>query len=182
MTTYIYQLCLALLALPIACATMSVFDEATPGADLGSLSVFAWEGGRVVSDELIEGVHTGLVPMIEEVLLQELAGRGFRRDRETADFRVSFLLSIEQAILKTTLRDFDDGPRGRLGGGSAHDIEYEFAYDEGTLAVELRNVEDGSLIWRGWAQAAVESNSTPTARRKRIREAISRILARLPAP
>ena len=180
--TYIHQFCLALLALPIACVTMSVFDESSPGADLGSLSVFAWEGGRVVGEELIEGAHNGLVPMIEEILLQELAGGGFRRDRETADFRVSFLLSIEQAILKTTLRDFDDTPRGRFGGGGAQDIEYEYAYDEGTLAVELRNVEDSSLIWRGWAEAAVDWNSTHTERRKRIREAISRILDRLPSP
>ena len=78
--TYIHKLCLALLALPIACATMSVFDEATPGADLGSLSVFAWDGGRVVGEQLIEGANNGLVPMIEEVLLQELADGGFRRE------------------------------------------------------------------------------------------------------
>ena len=49
-----------IVGLAIACASMSVHDETMPGADLASLSAFAWQGGQVVTEELIEGARSGL--------------------------------------------------------------------------------------------------------------------------
>jgi len=169
-----------LVGLTLACASIAIHDEATPGADLGSLSVFAWEGGRVESEERIEGARSGLEPMIEEILLEALVARGYRRDADAADFRVSFQLRIEQEVFQTTLRDFDDRPRGRLGGGGSRDVQVEYPYDAGTLTVELRDVGEGALLWRGWAEGAVEPGVTAAERRERIRQLISRILDRLP--
>lgn len=173
---------LSIVGVALGCANVAIHDEVTPGADLGSLSMFAWDGGRVETEERIEGARSGLEPMIEEILLEALAARGYRRDADAADFRVSFQLRIEEQVFQTTLRDFDDGPRGRLGGGGgARDVQVEYPYDAGTLTVELRDVRDGALLWRGWAEGAVEPGMTATERRERIRQLISRILDRLPS-
>ena len=172
--------CAVLLVLAACAAGITVHDESAPDTNLTSLRAFVWDGGQVVR-KVVAGVDTGtrLEALVDRALLEALAERGYRRSPEQADFRVSYSVIVEQKVTATELPEFESPRLGDRGGFSRSET-HEFVYDEGTLSIELRDPDSRELLWRGWAQAEVTLDASAEEREARAREAIRRLLERLP--
>jgi hypothetical protein len=171
-----------MLVLTACVANIAVHGESAPGANLTSLHTFAWDGGRVIRRELVAGAASNLEGIVDRALLEGLAARGYRRNSEQANFRVSYTVVVEENVVETTFRKFESPRIGDRGGMRGREIPIEFVYDEGTLSIELRDAESRELVWRGWAEAEVKLDASAEERGVRVREAIRLLLERLPAP
>jgi hypothetical protein len=173
--------CAAILVLTACAASIVVHDEPAPGTNLTSLHTFAWDGGRVIRREFAAAAASNLEGIVDRALLEGLAARGYRRNSEQANFRVSYTVVVEEKVVETTFREFESPRLGDRGRGG-REIPIEFVYDEGTLSIELRDAESRELVWRGWAEAEVKLDASAEERGVRAREAIRLLLERLPAP
>jgi hypothetical protein len=57
---------------------------------------------------------------------------------------------------------------------------YTYYYEEGTLILDIVDVKEHQLVWRGTAKAVVDENATPEQRQARIDQAVSMILDKYP--
>jgi hypothetical protein len=144
------------------------------------LHTFAWDGGRVIWREIVTGANSNLEGIVDRALLEGLSARGYRRNSEQANFRVSYTVVVEEKVVETPLPKFESPRVGDRGGLGGREMRHEFVYDEGTLSIELRDAVSRELVWRGWAQAEVTLDSSAEERGVRAREAIRLLLERLP--
>jgi hypothetical protein len=89
---------------------------------------------------------------IQGAIERNLAARGFERAAATAipDVRVHFHAVIDRRIAASELD-------ARSGYCSRNDCQTGISeYEEGTLVVDMIDVQTNRLVWRGWARDSVE--------------------------
>lgn len=97
---------------------------------------------------------------LKATLGEHLAARGYRpANNEKPDLWVSYYVGSKT-----------------IGPGTA---AVNFV-NRGQLVVDLLDPERGDRLWRGTAQADIDTQDTPEARDKRIQEAVQRMIADLP--
>ena len=103
-----------------------------------------------------------------------LAGRGFERvSSGAADFVVHFHASVVQDI------DVDEVDRQR--GYCPEAGCKPFAYDSGTLVLDVVDSRTGKIVWRGWAESSFEGLvDNQSWLEERIDIAVERIIAKMP--
>jgi hypothetical protein len=70
---------------------------------------------------------------------------------------------------------------GRKRTGVAYGAGAYQEFEEGAMIIDFVNPKTDRLLWRGSAQARVNDTSDPAQRRKRIEEAVNRILEKFPS-
>ena len=159
------------------CATMTVSSHVQSGIDFGPYRTFDWGP----ADALPTGdPRLDQDPFFKDHLMgaveKQLAGRGYERSSAgTPDLLIHYHASINQRL-----------------DVSGADREYGYCYDDackawvvdyeaGTLVLDIVDTRTNRVIWRGWAQDSVEDvlNNRDRMTRK-INEAVTRMLARLP--
>ena len=103
-----------------------------------------------------------------------LTDRGYVRDTSgAADLLVHFHASVAQ--------DIDVVAADRSAGFCAQDACRPFAYDNGTLLMDLVDARTRALAWRGWAESSIDGVvDNQRWLEQRIDAAMARVTARMP--
>lgn len=117
-------------------------------------STFDWWRGGETPRPPAEQPDESLDRLVRESVEAELAALGFQK--RSSDGAPDFMVSLHLG------RGFQPSPRG--------------PEDRGTLAVEVFDGPSGRLLYRGWADAAVDPTLTPEVRKARLRHAVHEVI------
>jgi hypothetical protein len=167
-------------SVPGCAARMSVGSHVAAGLDVGQYRTFDWGP----ADSLPAGdPRLEQNPLFQDHVLgsveRRLAGRGLTRAaiNDQPDLLVHYHAVVSRRLDVNRIDDdygycFDDDCRVRV-------VEYE----QGTLVLDVVDAHTNKVIWRGWAQEAVDSLLKDDDRMARqIDEAVERMLSRFPLP
>jgi hypothetical protein len=97
-----------------------------------------------------------------------------------ADVRIGYLLVLEDAVDSQTMYE-SSAPDWRYRTyGPATTTTRTTLFTTGTLVIDVFDVEEKALVWRGAAEGQVKQNQDPEKKRERIEEAVRKILAEFP--
>lgn len=173
---------LAVFAFLVSCASIQVSSDFDSSADFSSLKTWGWSPAapKIFGDDprlSNELIHARVKRAVDEALMQ----KRFKRVDSGADFLVHYALSIQEKIRANTI--YDDSP-SYLGHGRiaipAPPQTYVTEYDEGTFLLDVLTPE-GSVIWRGTAQGALDEREiSQEERAARARATAVRVLESFP--
>jgi len=161
------------------CATMNVSSHVERGLDVSRYHTYDWGPAdalpagdpRLEQDPFFQDHLRGAVE-------KAMAGRGFEWSTVNApDLLVHYHANIPERIDVDRL----DVQRGYCGGNGC-DVP-TVQYEAGTLVIDVIDARTNRLIWRGWAQSAVQGmlgNQDTMARQ--INEAVARMFGKFPKP
>ncbi len=180
-------ICVLLFTSLAGCSTIKVSIDHDSSEDFSRFKSFDWlsevqqpTGDRRIDDPLLDS-------RVRAAVEDEMAANGYKRVTDgSADFLIGYhaarygILSVEGMNLRYgygsgwgwgIIRAWDPGP-----GPKAH-TRY---YDEGSLILDFVTPHEKRLIWRGAARAEINEAASPKTKRKRINEAVKRMLAQFP--
>jgi Domain of unknown function (DUF4136) len=161
-------------ALFAGCATLAVHSYARRDVDLRQYRTFAWDASAAVatgdprldSNEIFDA-------RVRTAVERELEARGFEKTSATPDLLVHYHAIVAQKI--------DAADPDRPGAACAGEDCAPYVYDAGTLFVDLLDARTRALLWRGWAEGAVDGAiDDQDWMEARIDESVTRILQRVP--
>jgi Domain of unknown function (DUF4136) len=131
-------------------ATMTVGSHVEPAAGFSSYQTFAWDA----PDALPAGdprLTTNIFfrDHVEGAVEKQLAMRGLRQVTALPDLRIHYHANI-QARFEVGLDH-----QYAASSGSAEPQLAEF--EQGTLVVDVMDARTSRLVWRGWAQDAIDA-------------------------
>ena len=164
-----------------ACSSITAESNFNAGTDFSNYKSFAF-----ISDTpLLVGQTAPISPFFEGRAMRAaqgaLSAKGYEfvDDRENADFVVSFTIGGREKLRVTNYPSQPHGPADWRWGGPIHTEVDVRNYTEGTLAIDIFDVESREPVWHGWAtkiiSAADRRNPTPV-----INDAIKAILEDFP--
>jgi hypothetical protein len=176
MKTTKYLMTLTLITLITAillagCSTISVNQDYDPGYDFSKLKTF---GFIPISPEA--GIDQLNANRFGDAIKNELTAKGYTIS-ENADFGVAILFG-KQTKTNVTSYGYGYGPYwGRYGGTTNIDVSQ---YDEGTLIIDVIDMNKKELVWRGTGTGVINPNATVEERTANINNAVAQILAQFP--
>jgi hypothetical protein len=168
---------LTLLCMPAllgGCATLKVNSYLERGADLSRYRTFDWGARDTFStgDPRLDN-NPFFENRVKSQVESGLAARGYSKTA-TPDVRVHIHASVNQRIDVNGLDALTatcDAPECR-----------PFVHDAGTLVIDLVDPATSRIVWRGWADETLDGAiDNQRWMEQRIDQAVSKILARLPA-
>jgi hypothetical protein len=172
-TGRIVSVTVAVLALA-GCASLNVSSYVERGVDVRQYRTFGWGP--------TEGLSTGDPRLDNNRFFDErvrttveagLAGRGFEKADDAPDLLVHYHASVTQRI---DAREID-----REYGTCENDSCRPYVYEAGTLVVDLLDPRTKKLVWRGWAEGAIDGVIDDQAwMEQKVGEVVARILEQLP--
>jgi hypothetical protein len=183
-------LAVAALATLTACFSVQVNHDFNPKADFAALQTFDWmpESDHQSDSSAADDLRERRFRTATEAYLTE---KGFRKVTSGADFVVGYHLTVENEVDFQTVNTYW-GPRwdyggmypdyygGYYGGGMAPTRSTARGYLQGTLIIDIFDVESEELVWRGVGEAQMEPDWTPQERDQNSRKAVRAILAAFP--
>lgn len=161
------------------CSSIRVWTETDPRASFEGLATYDW---ATVSQSVASDPHAEnpiLDARIRRAVDDELAARGFEQVASgTPDFLVGYHAAIEE---KLSVRYVDDyygysyTYRGRAPRASY------YAYEEGTLILDVSLPDPKRLIWRAIARAEVSPGRSQEQGDRRLAEAVRKMFDQFPA-
>ncbi|MBW2293170.1 MAG: DUF4136 domain-containing protein [Deltaproteobacteria bacterium] len=165
----------------LSCSTVRVETDYDPETDFGSLQTYAWmpDPPAVSSDPLL---HNSLLDSrVRSAVDRALAAKGIRKvSAEEASFLVNYYISLEHKIRVDSIPVSNYGYRGAGWRGGLLIEARVHQYDEGTLILDVVDPQKNELLWRGSGSTQAGKTSTPEARKKKIDEIVSKLLATFP--
>jgi hypothetical protein len=164
------------LLLAAGCSGITVSTDHDTSADFSALKSWSWypeEPPPPGSPDISPLVLSRIRASLEE----ELKARGYAEaTRETADFLVAYRAAVHERIeaYPTTSVGYGWGPSYAVTTTSV------YAYDEGTLVVDVIDRKTKNLVWRGIARKAVDRNASAEQRDANIRKAVRALLEEFP--
>jgi len=160
--------CLCALVLIVSCAssTNPGKNEAIPGVDISGFSTYDWiDEARHESEEAERLMER--FPRVDAIVTNTvdslLQTRGYRKSSSNPDFRVTYLLVVEDRQVWTRnqrrVREFR----------------------EGSLVLDFIDPATDEIIWSGVEEDLVEEERMPQQRRRVVERGLQRILERVPA-
>jgi hypothetical protein len=170
------------LGLAAGCSSFAVNSDFDQSANFADYQTFNFISDKPLLVADIAGASPLLPGRLMKAARKELTAKGFRfvDDRASADFVISFTLGARDKIrvtsYPTTYR------RGAYVGGWGAPYYNEVDvrnYTEGTLSIDLFDVQTRKPVWHGWAVKSITSadreNPEPL-----INEIVEAILAEFP--
>ena len=170
-----------------ACATVHTQHDYDPNADFSHWRTYAWypSGPSTTGDPRLDNplLHERIVAAVD----QDLGARGFAPKQDgTPDFFVNYHLSSQQRMdVRTINQSYANGPYGRRWGragwgGVGWTETVVDQYEEGTLVIDLIDVAESRLVWRGAGSRRLANNPDPSRTTQRVNDAVGEILAAFP--
>ena len=150
------------------CASMSIGSYVDRSADLSRYRTYGWAppDQRATGDPRLDN-NPFFEQRLQTDVAQRLDERGFQQAGDP-DLLVYYHVSVGERI---------DG----FGYCDAGGCE-PFVYDFGTIVLDLVDRRVNRLVWRGWASGSMDGAiDNQDWMERRIDEAVTRIMARLPA-
>ncbi len=169
-----------------ACSSMTINHDWDPSAvdRFPDYQSWGWlprrgdiqtDPGRRVNAEFVKA-------RVEISIENRLAQQGF----ETAtagdpDFWIGYHIGLNTQVEVTHVNTYwGYGWGGWYGGGVRMSTPVVNQYEQGTLIIDIVDVEEKALVWRGTAEAEVYPDMTPQERQDRLDDAVKRILEQFP--
>ena len=165
------------------CSTLRVTTDHEPSAlrTMASYGSYGWLPRPETEDPELH--NSLLATRVESAVDIELGAKGFRRiDAEKPDFRVGWHASVEGRVDVSTVNNYygyGHSSWAASGSGASADT-FVRQIEEGTLILDVVDVQSGQLVWRGTAQADVSMDDSLEKREQRIREAVRKLLQDFP--
>ena len=160
----------ALLLLLAGCSSIATSFDFDPDADFAKLKSYAWRG---------QSKNDAFSPLVYERIVsagdRELAAKGYRKVAGNPDFHVAAHGRTDRRVQVT---DFGYDPWYR-GGVSGVDV---YEYDEGTLIVDIVDVAQKKLVWRGTARKTLSQNPDAEETTKTVDDVMAKLFADFPPP
>ena len=158
-----------------ACAAIHVNSYAVRGADFNRYRTYGFAPADQVStgDPRLDN-NPFFNERMQADIDKQLAARGFEKTASpTPDLLIHYHASFTwQVDVNGIDREF-----GYCRSGDC----LPFAYEAGTLTVDLVDAGTSSLVWRGWAECGVDGViDNQTWLEQKVDDAVTRILAQLP--
>jgi hypothetical protein len=168
------------LGLMNSCASISVEHEFDPEADFRSYESFDWmpaESRRVSLRARNPMVET----RIRDAIAAELRSKGLRPSSSgEPDVRIGYLLVLEDGVDSQTIYEGDAADWRYRTYGPARATTTNKAFTVGTLVIDVFDVDEKALVWRGAAEGQVDQTRSPEDQRERIFDAVQKILRNFP--
>jgi hypothetical protein len=162
----------------VGCSGLSYNSDFDPQVDFSGYSTYAW-----VEDLDADAVESrGVDPLDEKRVIaavdQQLSARGYRKVTSgTADFAVHFYVTTQE---KVDVNSYYTGwgYYGWYGGTQT----YVRQWTQGTLVVDVLDINEKDLAWRGWVTGAVDdfARKTPEQKTQDINRLVAGILKGFP--
>jgi len=165
-----------------ACSGITVSQDYEKGYDFSGLKTYAWKAN--VDDEYGLKDNDLMDKRIRTAIESALKAKAYAQiDDGTADFYVSYHLSIEQKISSSNVSGgiaLGRSSYGRFGGvgiSTGTDIR---TYDQGTMLIDFTDAGSDQLIWRGISTQVVSEHSDPESSTEMINETVDKVLQQFP--
>jgi hypothetical protein len=160
-----------------------VFDKT---ADFARYDTYEFKPGRALSTrEPLE--NKTLDQQITTAILDELAERRGREDKENPDVYVTYFFGLEN---KTWVNRFD-AFEPYQSAGSQNDPEFGQVFEyrptvsanwKGVLVIDLIDAAGNKLVWRAYCTSDIKKPLAPEKRVSLIREAVRKAFEKYPPP
>lgn len=158
---------------------MSVSSHVQSGLDITKYHTYDWgPADAFPTGDLRLDSNPVFQDQVQGAVERHLAGRGLERSASgDPDLLVHYHANISERIdVNRTEREY-----GYCQGVDCD--AWVIQYEAGTLVIDIVDARTKRLIWRGWAQDSVDGVlDNPERMRRKIEEAVSRMLARFPRP
>lgn len=155
---------------------LSVHTDTDPDYDLWSYKTFDW-GRKVNIEDPDNPIYYNELndKRIKTAVLKEMTERGYFISEDNPDLLVHYHIIVEdQSTIIPDRFDYMYGPYWTGMNGNL------YTYKLGTLIIDIMDTDDKHLIWRGWAEAFVDRETTPRQVNKLIKEAIDKMFKKFP--
>jgi len=175
---------LTVLAIFIGCSGIEVSQDYDVAADFSNLKKFDWYLAKQKKTGDLRVDNSLLDSRIREAVDRSLAQKGYQRIFQGApDFYVGYKYGIFSRIGServSTGIGFGFGGSGSFGGigiGTGSNVR---EYYEGMLVIDITDIINRKLLWRGTGTRRVSRHSDPEKTTKEVNESVERILAQFP--
>ena len=145
------------------------FDRSAPFA---RFKTYTWVKGTPVNDALND-------KRIVSAIDSQLAAKGFTRAAESgaADVLVAYHASFDKNL---QINGFSSGWGGYRFGGTRTGRATLDEVTVGTIAVDLVDASNKTIVWRGLASGELDPHAKPEKREKNIQKAAARLFKNYP--
>ncbi|MEZ0469176.1 DUF4136 domain-containing protein [Luteimonas salinilitoris] len=179
--TRLFGLCM--LALLAGCATgPRITAEADPRADFSSYRSYAFYSPLAIEKH---GYATATSEAAKAAVRRQMESRGYVHDAENPDLWVNINAYLERRTDVSSVPTVDYAYYYSYRSRAYFAVPYwgerthVYRYTEGTMNIDLVDVDENRLVWEGIAVGRV-SNLEPEERNARIDATVTEIFARYP--
>jgi uncharacterized protein DUF4136 len=159
------------------CHPVTIKTDHNRTANFAALRTYAWQPGAKLDtgDPRFDSVQ--IDREIRAVVDTALAAKGLRKtESASVDVLVGYRAAMESGSSTVTRqRQFGDTDAS-WGFVGSNTVDFE----SGTLVLEMTDPNTRQMLWRANASAVVIEQATSTERRKRIREAVQKMIDKFP--
>lgn len=174
MKAIVQLLIVAIIVAIVGCASVSIRTDHDPNADFTKYKTWNFPANV---DEFAVGVikanpfvHKEMLRIIEDAMV----AKGYVKTVGDPDMFVVYQVTTQE---KTQVSTYSSGYGwGYSGWGVGYTDVRVDQYTEGTLILDLVDVEEEDLIWRGWATGTIEDKPNI----KRLEDVVKGMLAQFP--
>lgn len=167
------------------CGTVKTSSSTAPGANLSGYHTFSFAETKTVSGQSASA--PAVDTWVQRAIRQELEQRGLHL-AQPADLLVCMYLGRATKTMHKANPSLDTGSMGsdlRTYYGLIYDdtwsTQRQVPYKEGTLLVQVVDVQANRAVWEGTATGVIYTNETPAQVQGRLREAVSGMFKTFPA-
>lgn len=159
------------------CSTLHVESDWNHHARFDALRTWDWLPARAGSGDLPGSAQPVLDARVRRAVAEGLAARGFPRDPAVPTFWVHPLAAVEDVVAAEAAHFYSMTPEWmRPALRSTHAVRGQ----RGVLVVDVIDPASRTLLWRGTVNGAVDAEASLAARDRRLRQAVTRVLAGFP--
>ena len=162
------------------CAGLTVQHDYDPGADFSDYRTFSWISDRPVLIINPQMNNPMVQQQIPRIVRESLEARGYRfeKDREKADFVLSFTLGSRQGL---TVNHYP-GPYSRTWQMQQSPVYDEVKdYADSGLAIDIFDVGTRKPVWHGTGSKNVTGRDQADIEAL-VRQIVNAVLAKFPPP
>ena len=162
----------------VSCSSVSVKYDYDPAIDFSKFKSFGWKDVEIPNDAMAK--NQLLAKRVKEAVIKELETKGYTySESDEVDFAV-----VAHAGTKERMQITDWGSYGWYSPwwgpyGGRVDVSQ---YTEGTLVIDIVDMQEREMAWRGLATGTVDESPNPERAQARMDDIVSRILVNFPPP
>lgn len=161
----------ALTAITACSPAVRVFSDYDKDTNISAYSTYSWLTEAEIERKGLNPIYYNELndKRIKQAVYQQMKNRGFNYGNEKQPLEIHYHIIVEdKTILATEPGGYIYGPFWQM----RRTISYP--YKQGTLIIDLMDVKNKALVWRGWATGAIEDEV-----QKRPEEAIQKAVDKI---
>jgi hypothetical protein len=163
-----------------ACQSMSVDSYSEPGVKWNGLSTYRWLSTRQRVSGSPRAPAAEVDASMKKLIDEGLRARGLKPSTTgTPDLWVTFHVNLVQDLTVEQVT-YNYGAYNQMWNAGVQTNAATEVYDQGTLVIDLLSGKDRHLIWRGSAEAKIQSATGPEDRDRIARKAVHDLLEQYP--